>query len=203
MVKFPDTIHNIKVECVQVPEGHRPVDEATLALLVTSIEEIGLQTPISVQIRDAVTLSKGNKADSWVLLAGAHRLAAAKQLAWATIPAFVLSDDPARAQMWTVAENLHRKELSEIEQSDHVALWLHLHNAKVARDAPPSGGVQPTDAGVRRTARALGLDRRKVQRLLVVAGIAEEAKVEAKVLGLDDDQSALLKIAQCEPPGAS
>jgi hypothetical protein len=54
------------------------------------------------------------------------------------------------------------------------------------------GGQQPHDRGISRAAKILGFTREEVRRSQAIAGISEEAKE----IGLDKKQSALLKIAK-------
>ena len=68
--------------------------------------------------------------------------------------------------------------------------------------APPRGGAQPKDAAINRTAKALGFTKEDVRRAKKIAGISEEARAEAKRLGLDDNQRALLQIAKLPTPTA-
>lgn len=51
------------------------------------------------------------------------------------------------------------------------------------------------EGGVRAAARTLGVNRNEARRAVRIAGIAPEAKEAARKAGLDDNQSALLKIA--------
>jgi hypothetical protein len=70
-----------------------------------------------------------------------------------------------------------------------------LQGAEGVQVAPP-GGQQPHDRGIKKAAKALGFTRDEVRRSLKIDGICEAAKTKAKELGLDDNQSALLKIAE-------
>jgi hypothetical protein len=73
---------------------------------------------------------------------------------------------------------------------------------KVEQVAPPPGGRQPTDKGVRRTARELGMTRDAVSRSLKVAALSPEAKAKARAAGLANNQTALLKAAKHKEPEA-
>ncbi|AMN54162.1 hypothetical protein ACP90_18980 [Labrenzia sp. CP4] len=52
--------------------------------------------------------------------------------------------------------------------------------AKVAQVGPPSGGVQPKEAGIRKVAEELGISRQDVQRSIMIASISEAAKEAAR-----------------------
>lgn len=73
--------------------------------------------------------------------------------------------DEIEAEMWEIAENLHRAELTVLERSDQIARWLELAAIKVAQIAPP-GGEQPKEQGIRKLARQLGKSRRENLRRL-------------------------------------
>ena len=81
----------------------------------------------------------------------------------------------------------------------HVAELVQavLQDAEGAQFAPP-GGQQPRDRGIKKAAKALGFTRDEVRRSLDIAGPSEEAKAKAKELGLDQNQSALVKIAKAD-----
>jgi ParB-like chromosome segregation protein Spo0J len=59
------------------------------------------------------------------LVAGAHRLAAAKQLGWDNIECFILRDElDDQSRLWEIAENLHRAELTALEKSELTDEWV-------------------------------------------------------------------------------
>jgi hypothetical protein len=64
---------------------------------------------------------------------------------------------------------------------------------KIAKDGSTRGRPE---SGINAATRELGIDRTEAQRAVKIAGIAPEAKAEARALHLDDNQSALLKAAK-------
>jgi hypothetical protein len=50
------------------------------------------------------------------------------------------------------------------ERAEHIAEWVRLTSEKVAQVAPPSGGVQPKEQGIRKAVRELGIDRTEAHR---------------------------------------
>jgi hypothetical protein len=90
----------------------------------------------------------------------------------------------APRDLWEITENLHRAELTVLERSEQIEEWRVLTNQRVVQVAHPSGGEQPTQAGVSETARNLGIGRREIQRSSRIASIAPEARQAAREAGL-------------------
>lgn len=193
-------VERIPVSGVRVGSGRRHVDAARVTELTASIQSMGLRTPITVRIVPEMVDDDGVVCeDVPILVAGAHRLEAARSLGWDYIDAFVMEGDETDARLWEIAENLHRAELTVQERSEQIAEWVKLTAEKVSQLGTPSGGKQPREQGVRKAADELGLAKSDVHRAVKIASITEEAKEAARVAGLDDNQSALLKVAAAEP----
>ena len=79
-----------------------------IAALADSMQEYGLQQPISV--REA--------GDRFQLTSGLRRVSAARLLRWTTIPAFVRSLSQDDAYLVDLVENLQRQDLSPDEEAD-------------------------------------------------------------------------------------
>ncbi len=184
-------IQKIHIKDITVIEGnHRKVNPKKISVLERSMKEIGQKTPISVREGKVGT----------VLVAGNQRLKAAMSLGWDTIECIVI-DGIMDANLWKVAENLHRANLSALERSEQVAEWRRLkkEKRKAGQTALP-GGRQPSDRGVSRAAKELAVSREEVRRSDIIAGIAPKAKKAAEAAGLGDNQGALLKIAKESTP---
>lgn len=189
----------VVIDDVRIPAGRRNVDPVTVSRIADSIGRLGLRTPITV--RDVPN-------EGLTLVAGAHRLAAAKRCGMTMIPAFVMPDDATEidARLWEIAENLDRAELDTQERSDHLAEWIRLTDAKRSGAKPEqvaqvSGkGGRGVEGGVSAAARELGVTRDEARRAVKIASIPEPVKMAAKDAGLSDNQSALLKIARAENP---
>ena len=67
---------------------------------------------------------------------------------------------------------------------------------------PPPGGLQPKDAGIKKTAKALGVTREDVLRAKAIAGIPPKVKAAAIAAELHNNQRALLQIARAPTPSA-
>lgn len=113
-------IARIFLDEISVHERLRPMDEARVKPLADSMAALGLQQPISVWF-DA-------EAQSYRLVAGRHRLEAAKQLGWEQIDAIEVHDmSEIDRQIWEIDENLIRSELTPTQEAEHLAkrkeLW--------------------------------------------------------------------------------
>jgi hypothetical protein len=68
--------------------------------------------------------------------------------------------------------------------------------AKALQVATPSGGNQPSEKGIRKASRELGIEQTSVHRAVKVASLSDEAKQVARDTGLDDNRSVLLAAAK-------
>lgn len=57
---------------------------------------------------------------------GAHRLAAAKSLGWSHIDCIEVEDDAITAELWELAENLHRHDLTKERLDEHIRRYAAL-----------------------------------------------------------------------------
>jgi ParB family chromosome partitioning protein len=191
-------VERIPVSGVRVGLGRRHVDAARVTELTASIQSMGLRTPITVRIVPEMVDDDGVVCeDVPILVAGAHRLEAARSLGWDYIDAFVMEGDETDARLWEIAENLHRSELTVQERAVQIAEWVRLMDGRVSRQVV--GKVGRPEGGSAAASRELGVNEREVQRAVKIASITDEAKEAARVAGLDDNQSALLKVAAAEP----
>jgi len=167
-------LEKLRLESIRIKGNHRELVEKKVSVLANSMAKIGLKTPISVRL----------KKDGPALVAGHHRLEAAKRLKWIKIDCFIVNGDKIDTQLWTIAENLHRAELGAIGRADLIDAWKGLlkQQKKGAQVAHP-GGRQPHDKGVSATAKALGTTRDDVHRAQSIANISSKAKVAAKSTG--------------------
>ena len=186
-------IERIFVEAVDVGNRLRPMDERVAVVLAESMQRLGQLSPISVYRLDDETLR---------LVAGLHRLEAAKRLGWIEIEAVFSTGNEIERELQEIAENLHRSELTALERATQIARWAELTAAKVGQVDPPSGGAQPAEKGIRKVARELGLERKDVERAVKVASMSPEAKQAACDADLDDNRNALLAVAKEATPEA-
>ena len=199
-------VEQIDIADIVIGKRARSVDPERVASLKASIAALGLRTPITVRVVPEMVVDGVTTSEVPVLVTGLHRLQAFKDLGRTQIPAFVETGSDLDARMWEIAENLHRADLTVSERAHHVAEWVRLAEersqiqpAQVAPPENPIGYKSPPrqrESGINAASRELGLDRTEAQRAIKIDGLAPETKAEAKILRLDDNQSALLKAAR-------
>jgi ParB family chromosome partitioning protein len=162
--------------------------------LVESIKKIGLRTPLTIK---RVGLMKLH------LITGLHRLEAAKSLGWTTVPCVSIKGGPVVARLWEISENLHRAELTVLEENELIIEWRKLTGAGEAVSAQNGQkvGLGRPKGGLSEAARQLPgkgtqtAKRKKLQRADKIGIFEPKVRQEIIAAGFDDNQSKLLKIA--------
>lgn len=162
----PYGMREVRVADINVRDRMRKLQEFLVTELAASMRETGL-----IQ---AISITRPNNQVSPVLVAGLHRLEAAKRLKWEVIRCVELpwiSDDETR--LVEIDENLIRGELTSVEQAAHhqkrKAIYERLHpETKLGATGRQRGKVHQTDEpNVRYTAKAareIGKSESSVQR---------------------------------------
>ena len=164
----------IEIASIAMRDRLRDVDPDNVEMLAVSMDERGLGSPIWV--RAAQTGPE--------LIAGAHRLTAAKRIGWATIKAQVYDVDALEARMMEIDENLFRRDLSELDRAVSLAERKKLYEAR--HPEARKGGDRRSDQNDKfvalipsfttATAQKLGVDPRTVQRSIARTGIAKDVR---------------------------
>lgn len=146
----------------------RAVRPDVVDALAESMRQIGLTNPITLRPREGL---------GYYLIAGRHRLEAARKLKWGSIQAIVLDGlDVAEAELMEIDENLIRADLSPAERAIHVdarkTLYEKLHpetkrgsaggaatRAKHKGKAKSQDETQPPDAFIDDTTKKTGKSR--------------------------------------------
>lgn len=143
----------------------RPVDPDKVAQVAKSFAEIGQITDIEVRADGA----------GWLLVAGAHRLAAARQLGWTQINATIFEGNDLQAELREIDENLYRHELNPLDEAVFLArraeIYLELHpetgQGRAAKGKPAKlAGFLKAKAFTAEVAERTGIGRRTVERAL-------------------------------------
>src|SRR5205823_1672557 len=101
---------------IRIPDGRRELQWAKVDTLAGSMDRLGLQSPIGVRMVDREPH----------LVYGQHRYCAAQVLRWESIDCRIIEGDDRRARMAEISENLHRAELTALEEAEQVTEWIQL-----------------------------------------------------------------------------
>jgi ParB family chromosome partitioning protein len=160
------------------PRQHFDADE--LAQLADSIREVGVLQPIVVCRQD----------QGYELVAGERRLRAAKLAGLETIPALIAEVTPSEQQIFALVENIHRSNLSAVEEAQCFRDILD-RTGWTQVDAARRVGL--SQASLANKLRLLRLDP-EVQKL-VIEGRLGERQARALVGLPEEEQRSLAKEA--------
>jgi ParB-like chromosome segregation protein Spo0J len=186
----------ISLDALRMLPNRRPIDLKKQRLIAASMAQIGQLYPIIVK----VVKGKG------YIISGLHRYEAAKSLGWQRIWCFIKmsAPDDVETRLILISENLHRAELRVLDWAEYVDEWRRLVRKRlkggqsaprVVPASPHSGGAQPHEAGIKKTAKALGFSPREIRRARIIAALALSAKETARGLKLDNSKTVLLEVA--------
>ncbi len=115
----------INIDNIKIAPGRREATSEDVQRLSESIAEVGMMNPITVT------------ADH-TLIAGLHRLEAAKKLGWTEVECCVSDMDALHTELAEIDENVIRTGLSDLELSELLArrkkIYETLHPATIARN---------------------------------------------------------------------
>lgn len=163
---------NLRPSDIEIGERHRALSTDAVERLAASMADIGLRHPITVRVADMMVLDGQEVEGVPVLVAGAHRLAAAKKLGWAEIDCIEVEDDPIAAELWELSENLHRLDLTKDQRDEHIRRYAELLEKR--REVSRQNGAKPESTPIggrpkgvaREIADETGVSVRTVQRAL-------------------------------------
>lgn len=187
----------IKISDIRINPGRRDVKQQNVDELARSIGAVGLLNPI--------TVTQDN-----TLIAGLHRLEAAKLLGWTEIECTVSDAEGVQAELAEIDENFVRAGLSHRELGDLLLrrkeLYEALHpetqqgkrNGQTAKnDNLTLLAVKPFSED---TADKLGVSKRTVERLVqTAANLTPEAKKIIREADSKITKGAALKISRLPP----
>ena len=161
----------IPITAIKISPGRREAAPGSVRELADSIAEIGLLNPI--------TVDRGH-----TLIAGLHRLEAAKLLGWTEIECVISELEGLRAELAEIDENFVRSDLTALEFGELLLrrkeLYEALHPQTVQTNlgGPFRGNqhqevsgkmTQTTKSFTQDTAEKLGVGRRTVERQVQIA----------------------------------
>lgn len=161
----------IPISEIKINPGRRTADPAYVDKLAKSIADVGLLNPVTVS-------------EEHTLIAGLHRLEAAKLLNWTEIDCTICDIYSTRAELAEIDENVIHRPLSDMELNRALTrrkeLYEALHPETIARNRPghvsnhqgSSDRLSPESkvkSFVEDTAEKLGVSTRTVERHLYLA----------------------------------
>ena len=156
----------IKISNIKINPGRREAEPKAVEELARSIAAVGLMNP--------VTLDQNN-----TLVAGLHRLEAAKLLGWTEIECTTIGMDSVQAKLAEIDENIVRTKLNrqelceqllrrkEIYETLHPETRHGMRNGQTAKNA--NLATLETKSFAEDTAEKTGMSKRAVSRLLQIA----------------------------------
>ncbi len=130
-------VRELEIVSIRIPDGRarRVRDDDKLRALADSIREHGIIEPILVR-RDSEASKPDNRGDnrggngksgeSYVLVAGERRIAAAEMMGFVTVPAVIIEADEESGAILAIIENLHREDLTIFEEATAIKTLLAL-----------------------------------------------------------------------------
>ena len=176
---------SLRIEIIEVAGRHRGLDDDACNRLAASMKEIGLRQPITIRIADMMVIDGHEVEGVPVLVAGRHRLEAAKRLGWSHIDCIEVDDDPIAAELWEIAENLHRLDLTKEQRDEHIRRYAELKEQRrlsvqnETKVAEPIMG-RPKTSIAREIAEETGLSKATVHRALSPKPVILKSVIEAE-----------------------
>ena len=153
----------IFLDVLTITDRLRHLDAAKVENIAASMAELGLQQPISIWASEDGAVVE--------LVAGAHRVEAAKKLGWEKIDCIFVDMDDLDRQLWQIDENLIRADLTDLERAQHTAKRAEVVRQKVefaklaeTKSDRSKNADKGQTAFVADTAKKTGQSKRTVER---------------------------------------
>ncbi len=156
----------------------RDLVQANVDMLRASIEQVGLIQPI--RVRPAGVIVRGLGEQGFQIVAGHHRVAAARALGWTEIDAIVDTAEHLQAELMEIDENLCRAELTASQRAQAIRrrkqIWEALHPAETGGQSLASSlsdgrkaGPQHEEGFAAETAKVSGQSKSSINQHLARA----------------------------------
>ncbi|WP_229743239.1 MULTISPECIES: ParB/RepB/Spo0J family partition protein [Salipiger] len=168
MADIIQSITELPVDQIVIRDRLRPVSEAGVSALVASITEMGV-------MKDPVHVRKvKHRGGEFQLMAGAHRLTAARQLGWETIKVTCWNCTDDFARLMEIDDNLAGAEMNALDTAIFLAerkrLYEKLHpetRAETFKGNQHTGKLASDIMSfTTSTAEKFGMSRRQVERII-------------------------------------
>ena len=190
----------ININDIEINPGRREAAPEAVQRLSESIAEVGMMNPITVT-------------GDHTLIAGLHRLEAAKKLGWTEVECNISDMDALHTELAEIDENVIRTGLSDLELSELLArrkkIYETLHPATIARNLPGhasnyesssdklTGEEKPFSQD---TAEKMGVSPRTVERHIQIAeNLTPEAKEILRSADTKITKQNLTKLSRLKP----
>jgi len=182
---------DVKISDIKVVGRKRELNEEKIRDLANSFKLLGQLQPIVIN-------------QDYTLLAGLHRLEAAKLLGWETIKAEVISGSQLEDELIEIDENLIRNDLTVLEQAE---LLQRRNEILKEMGLRRSHGRYPTnslsDRGLKTTediAKEVGLaNSTLLRRIQIAQNLVPEVKEKIRNTPIADSTTQLLELARLKP----
>lgn len=181
----------VDISSIRINERKRKLNADKVAELAESILLLGLLEPILV----------AQNRDEYTLLAGLHRLEAAKLLGWKTIEAALYQGDDLECELVEIDENLINNDLTVLEQGEHIQRRNEILEAmgkrrEVGRYPSNDEIVSPLKT-TEDIAKEVGLSKRSAQqRTQIARDIVPAVKELIRDTPIADSITQLLELAR-------
>lgn len=186
-------IKSIPITGIVVGDDFRKLDTKTVNDLGASFREFGLMHPPTVCSERVPGF--GPAKYRFRLVAGRHRLEAAKSLGWESIDVVVVEVGKKENRRRQITENLHRKPLTLQERTKQTQEWVE----KCAEEGGKVSHPQPHNKGISRAAKELKKSKKAVRLDLEMLTITDDAWKKLEEVGLEGNQSVALEVAKMKP----
>jgi ParB-like chromosome segregation protein Spo0J len=184
---------------IKANKPSRPINADTVERISEGKRRHGQFSPLTVRVINGVPH----------LITGFHRLEAAKKLKLKKVPCFVIRGK-ALARLWQISENLHRAELTVLDEAEHTAEWLKLveklapsHDGDAEkRRGRPEGPKKKAAKELPIPGKSDAAKQKTLDRRLKIANINAAARQAARDAGFADSQTKLSRIAREPTPKA-
>lgn len=194
-------IKDIDLSTIELMDFARQINDDTVVMLAQSMESNGLLQPVLA--RAAPVLRGGVFVPGHRLIAGAHRVVAARRLGWLTIEARIIDQSITNieAELIEIDENLCRAELTPAQRAAAIKrrkqIWEALHPESGSKCATLTGRGNTGFAA--ETAAVAGAPKSSINRHLSRAeALGDDLE---KVAGTCLDKGVELDALKTWPPG--
>ncbi|WPZ33191.1 ParB N-terminal domain-containing protein [Thalassobaculum sp. OXR-137] len=139
-----EQIHRIPLDQIDVVDRLRVVDPAHVAAIAESIRDIGQSQPI--EVRKAPGSEKLLR-DRYILVSGAHRIEAVRDLGYLDIEARIVVATDTEARLREIDENLARHDLNPLDRAASYALRKEYYEKLYPGAVQGAAGLQAIEKG--------------------------------------------------------